>query len=198
MIKAGILSMQRIYNYGSFLQAYGLKKILEELGCKVEFVDYHAGKCLIESNQKTGLSRKISKAGEILKCKAPFKEKLKFIRYKKNYASNYYPILGITEENNFTPELDLLVIGSDEVFNCIQDNTNVGFSPELFGHGNKAKRLVSYAGSFGNTTFEKLEKYSVKDKVREYLSAFDAISVRDSNSGNIVHKLTGKEPVFII
>ena len=30
MIKAGILSMQRIYNYGSFLQAYGLKEILKD------------------------------------------------------------------------------------------------------------------------------------------------------------------------
>lgn len=33
--RAGILSMQRIYNYGSFLQAFGLKSILESLGCDV-------------------------------------------------------------------------------------------------------------------------------------------------------------------
>ena len=35
MKKAGILSMQRIYNYGSFLQAYALKKMLEEAGCQI-------------------------------------------------------------------------------------------------------------------------------------------------------------------
>lgn len=56
MKKAGILSMQRIYNYGSFLQAYGLKKMLEELGCAVEFVDYHPGKCLVDLKQKNGFS----------------------------------------------------------------------------------------------------------------------------------------------
>ena len=39
--KAGILSMHRIYNYGSFLQAYGLKEILKELGWEVEFAEYH-------------------------------------------------------------------------------------------------------------------------------------------------------------
>ena len=50
MIKAGILSMQRIYNYGSFLQAYGLKEILKELGCDVEFVAYHPGECLIKAD----------------------------------------------------------------------------------------------------------------------------------------------------
>ena len=39
-MKVGIMSMQRIVNYGSFLQAYGLKKICENLGAQVEFVDY--------------------------------------------------------------------------------------------------------------------------------------------------------------
>ena len=47
--RAGILSMQRIYNYGSFLQAFGLKSILESLGCDVQFVDYKPGECLVTS-----------------------------------------------------------------------------------------------------------------------------------------------------
>ena len=34
-----------------------------------------------------------------------------------------------------------LVIGSDEVFNCIQKNSNVGYSPELFGKNNHATVL---------------------------------------------------------
>ena len=36
----GILSMQRIVNYGSFMQAYSLKKMVESLGHRVVFVDY--------------------------------------------------------------------------------------------------------------------------------------------------------------
>ena len=46
--------MQRIYNYGSFLQAYALKKMLEECGVEVEFVDYHPGKCILPSKEATG------------------------------------------------------------------------------------------------------------------------------------------------
>ena len=38
--------MQRIKNYGSFLQAYALKKIIESQGHKVEFVDYKVEDCL--------------------------------------------------------------------------------------------------------------------------------------------------------
>lgn len=194
--KVGILSMQRIFNYGSFLQGYGLKSILTELGCDVQFVDYHPGKCLVDSQEKTGILRKLSKAAEVLRYKAPLPEKLKFIKYKKNYAANYFPLLGIDENMNYSPELDLLVIGSDEVFNCVQDNTNVGFSPELFGNGQKAKSIISYAASFGNTTIEKLENYHVDGTVGEWLGKFDAISVRDANSGKIVKKLLAKEPVY--
>ena len=133
---------------------------------------------------------------DVLKQDGPLKEKIRFIKYKKNYAANYYPYLGITDERNYSPEVDVLIIGSDEVFNCVQNNTNVGFSPELFGQGNKAKRIISYAASFGNTTIENLEQYGVKDKVAEWLSDFDAISVRDKNSGEIVKELTGTEPIY--
>ena len=39
-MKIGIMSMQRVRNYGSYLQAYGLKKTLEALGAEVGFIDY--------------------------------------------------------------------------------------------------------------------------------------------------------------
>lgn len=196
MIKAGILSMQRIYNYGSFLQAYGLMKILEDLGCDVQFVDYHRGKCLVSVNDGKGIIRKISKVVEVLKYRAPFRQKIRFIMHKRNFGIKNYPYLGITDHMNYIPELDVLVIGSDEVFNCVQNNTKVGFSEELFGVGNRAKILISYAASFGNTTMDKLKKYEIQGKIAEWLNKFDALSVRDLNSEKIVKKLTGREPEY--
>lgn len=58
MKKVGIMSMQRIYNYGSFLQAYGLKKMIESLGGKVTFIDYHPGKPIITSKEKKAFGEK--------------------------------------------------------------------------------------------------------------------------------------------
>lgn len=97
---------------------------------------------------------------------------------------------------NYNPKLDCLVIGSDEVFNCIQKNANVGYSLELFGKNNNAKKLLTYAASFGNTTLDKLKKYKKDDEIAELLRKFDLISVRDANSGKIVEKLTDKVPVY--
>ena len=50
MSKVGIMSMQRIANYGSFLQAFALKQLIENLGHSVEFVDYHVGPPLVKDN----------------------------------------------------------------------------------------------------------------------------------------------------
>lgn len=198
MKKVGIMSMQRIANYGSFLQAYALKQLLEELGCKVEFVDYHIGTPVIDgdADNKNKYVRKIEKGFETFKYKAPFLHKLAFIRYKQSFAQKYMPLLGITAEMNYNPTVDCLVIGSDEVFNCIQKNANVGYSLELFGKDNNAKKLITYAASFGNTTLEKLRKYKKADEVGALLKKFDAISVRDENSGAIVKQLTGKRLVY--
>ena len=50
MSKVGIMSMQRIANYGSFLQAFALKQLIENLGHSVEFVDYHVCPPLVKDN----------------------------------------------------------------------------------------------------------------------------------------------------
>ena len=89
--------MQRIYNYGSFLQAYALKKMMEECGAEVEFVDYHPGECILPSKETTGMKRKIQKGLEILRMKGRLRDKIQFVKYKKNYARKNYPVLGLKE-----------------------------------------------------------------------------------------------------
>ncbi len=198
MKKVGIMSMQRIANYGSFLQAYALRQLIEELGYKVEFVDYHvAAPVILDGKEsKNKYVRKMKKALETFKYSAPVTHKISFIRYKQNFAKKYMPLLGISNEMNYNPALDCLVIGSDEVFNCIQKNSNVGYSLELFGKDNCAKKLITYAASFGNTTLEKLQKYGKVNEIGILLRKFDAISVRDINSGTIIEELTGRIPAY--
>lgn len=198
MAEVGIMSMQRIANYGSFLQAYALKTMIEELGHHVQFVDYHVCPPVIQSASEGSnkLSRLMKKGVEALTFHAPLQHRLAFIKYKKNYASRYLPLLGITDSYNYQPSLDYLVIGSDEVFNCIQGNTNVGFSPELFGADNHAGKTITYAASFGNTTLQKLQNYHKDREVASYLQKIAAISVRDENSGEIVQALTNRAPEY--
>lgn len=193
MKKIGIMSMQRIYNYGSFLQAYGLKHLIEDLDRdnQVVFVDYEPGEPLVRENSEnvTGIKRILSKVKEYSDVDTSLSNKIKFMNHKRTYAKRFYPILDIGIRNEKTEDLDTLVIGSDEVFNCVQSNTNVGYSRDLFGHSNKSRKLISYAGSFGNTTLEKIEEYNIKDELISDFANFDGVSVRDKNSQEIVKKL---------
>ena len=45
-MKVGILSMQEIYNYGSFLQAYAIKSTIEQLGGECNFINVKVGEQL--------------------------------------------------------------------------------------------------------------------------------------------------------
>lgn len=191
MSKVGIMSMQRIKNYGSFLQAYALKNMIEHLGHEVQFVDYRV-KSPVIINKKTN---KIKKMFNILKGNKKIKHKIQFLKHKKLFSKRYNKFLNISNIYNYNPELDTLVIGSDEVFNCLQSNPDVGYSLELFGKDNNANRVITYAASFGNTTLDKLEEYNKTDEISLYLSKIDVISVRDLNSKNIVKKLTNKDVV---
>lgn len=201
-MKVGIISMQRVCNKGSFLQAYALKKMIEDIGHTVDFIDYEVGKPIIlNSNDWYRF--------QILKLRNLFINI--FIRYKplrillphefKNivnerdiYMQFIEQHLGVKRNKKYRTHVDTLIIGSDEVFNCTQINPEVGYSPELFGANNKANIVVSYAASFGNTTYQKLMSFGKLDEIKHYLSTFRMISVRDNNSCNIVEKLLGKKP----
>lgn len=87
------------------------------------------------------------------------------------------------------------MVGSDEVFNCLQTNSAVGYSKQLFGKYSQANKVVSYAASAGFTTVEGLEKYGIRDEVSDMLkNNFDHISVRDENTFDLVKTLTGITP----
>ena len=163
----GIMSMQRIYNYGSFMQAYALKKTIEHLGYNVQFVDYHKEEPLIKDKKST----RIEKIKEVFSGDAKLLHKIQYILHKKNFPK-YQEALKLTDRNNYNPKLDVLVIGSDEVFNLIQSNSNVGYSLELLGKDSNAKKTISYAASFGNTTLKKIIDYNKREDYEKYLRNF--------------------------
>ena len=206
-MKIGIMSMQRIINYGSYMQALSLKTMLEEMGHKVVFVDYKARPSI---QHRRSLKYWLKKAVAALKDTWLFWTLANLYRGRplgyripKTYTTDekaFIPALkelGVDYEHpRYHTRVDALIIGSDEVFNCLQNADNVGFSPELFGKDNRAGTLISYAASFGNTTLERLRSYGVDRQIGRYLKQFDHISVRDENSAAIVRALTGTEPAL--
>ena len=80
--KIGIMSMQRIINYGSFLQAYGLKKMIESISkSEVEFVDYRFGTDITD-RLKRKQERTESVMDKVLKNRTPWNylKKMQFFK----------------------------------------------------------------------------------------------------------------------
>lgn len=188
-MKIGIMSMQRVANYGSFLQAFGLKKLLEDKGHEVFFIDFHEGKPVVPYKKKDRFLYKLKKNSMIWEL---------VNRNNKNsfyylYIKEYLPLLGIDFHYKYNVEVDLLIVGSDEVFNCIQSGVNIGFSKELLGNYRYAKKVVTYAASCGYTTIDKIKALGIKEKVRDCMMNFSSISVRDQNTKEFVKELLGKD-----
>lgn len=194
----GILSMQRVINYGSFLQAYALKQLLKENGAgEVYFVDIIPGRILVENpiSKKSRLTRYWIRIRELITAGTLISGLKTFIFFRMVGRSirKSWPQLNLGKRPN-TP-FDIVIVGSDEVFNCTQD-VPWGYSTQLFGDipYSFTRKLVSYAGSFGYTNIEKLQFYGIDKEICGFLKRYDAISVRDKNSEYIISKLIGITP----
>lgn len=189
MIRVGIISMQKVPNYGSFLQAYALKQLLLKAGAdSVDYLDIKKGRQFLPNNNT---NRLLNMKTLYLR---EFVSKIKTRKYLKERRKRFLPYYEYFKNDN-TPDViyDLAVIGSDEVFNCCQPSP-WGFSRQLFGDVENSRRAITYAASFGSTTLKKIEQFGLNGEIKECLNKLSAISIRDDNSLQIVKDLTGITP----
>lgn len=194
-MKICILSMQRVNNYGSLLQAYSLKKIIEGSGHQVEFIDIKRGKDESLNNQCEELSLHNEKKNNnlITAQVSRLKNKLSNIQSERVFEKFRVNELGITRKNEENI-YDVCVIGSDEVFNCLQVS-KWGFDPQLFGSVKNAKKVITYAACCGSTKEEALSE-KLREAVIIAMSNLSSISVRDENTEKFARTLIGKECVY--
>lgn len=196
-MKECILSMQQIDNMGSLLQSYALKSTIENLGSEVEFIDiekrdedyellgdykqeYH------EEHEGDGLIGKIGKIDRYMFNRLKIKRK----SVEQASAFNKFRVEYLNTSRK-SGKYDLCVIGSDEVFNCL--NSGVwGFTSQLFGNVPEANKVITYAASCGSTKYEGLPA-KVAEKIKESFENVAAFSVRDKNTHRFVEKLTDKQ-----
>lgn len=187
-MKIEILSMQDVNNYGSVLQAYSLKKLVSFYNNEVFFLKVN--KC---KNANSNIIRYV--------------ESEKTIKINKYIVNNIFQVLNRrklrdvyssfrkTELKNIEYNcFDLCIIGSDEVFNCLQD-TSWGTTMQLFGDVHNAKKIITYAASCGYTKYEFLTE-ELKNDISKNLNNLEAISVRDNNTFDFVNKVAGIKPLI--
>jgi hypothetical protein len=184
----GVLTFHRCINYGSYWQARCLVEGLRALGSDAVLFDHRSGRvdraewrCALQpllperaTEQERRLyaakTRKFFDALALLPMSAPFS----------------------LDDPCGTPDCDLVVVGSDEVWNL--KHPWYGGRALFYGEGVRSTRLASYAASFGNCTLADGTDRSWIDRLRK----FEHIAVRDLNSKRIVQETLEYDPELVL
>lgn len=193
MKKAGILTYYNVHNHGSSLQAYASKRVLEQLGYEVSFLDFERNYDFMPIEQIN--KYKISAKSIPFYCKYMLEKGISNIlyNYKKKrildtFTRNY--LGGGIRYSDFHG--DLAYIGSDEVF-----STEIGINPFFYGAGLQASKIISYAASFGPTDIKDLELRNATGFIAGAVSKMDAVGVRDNNSKRIIEQIACIHPTLV-
>lgn len=188
-MKIGIITMHRVLNFGSALQAFALQQAIANLGGESEIIDY-----IYPRPEKKHFSLKciVNSALVILRnALIGFPSVRKKSRFKKFYNESF-----VLSAKSYTPDqikkdpplYDVYMTGSDQVWNPkyigVETDFMLGFAPQC------SKRL-SYASSFATDR--------IPDELvgiyRSSLSKYDIISVRESYGCDIVKRITGRDAI---
>ncbi|MDF2539555.1 MAG: hypothetical protein K0S76_2576 [Herbinix sp.] len=188
-MKVGVITFHSANNYGATLQTWALQKVLKDYGLDSGVIHYHPDiidKLYDPMQLQTGIRRKIKN----LAISVTNNESL--IRYQKfqNFLSKNFNLIGdyrtYPELKQAGLDLDAYIVGSDQVWNV--DHTD-GFDPAYFlDFAEKDKIKISYAASIGKDYIHS----KIKQEVRNSLTSYTGISVRERSVLEAVQELTDK------
>ena len=169
-------------NYGAQLQCLSLKEFLQEnFDLKIECARYVPKKLLFREIYRPMIRKNPFKFYQFLK------KSYYFGKWKKKM--NLLPPKFTKEINN--PSIS--IYGSDSIWHYFP---YLGFEPYYFGEKNEGFKIV-YAASMGPTDINQFSD-SEKKKIRTLLNSYNFISVRDTNTANLVKMMTGSDPFIVV
>lgn len=177
-MRAAIITLHRVFNYGSVFQTYATQKILEDLNYKVEVIDYITEQ---RTNKRLFLGvPNFIKKDIYHQSKYLCMKMISVLWKKKSFGGFLKRHVHLTQKKYITvkniennvPMADIYIVGSDQVWNSTyNEGIDRGFFLD-FVHNTKK---IAFASSFGK---EKLEEWEVAE-TKKYLSDFKKISVRE-------------------
>ena len=191
----GIITIHKIYNYGSVFQAFSLQYICEKMGFKVEIIDYnfpnsfHAenkyqSNCNSQSNEPIWIKMLFTKA---LLCQ--HQRISSFVRRFQHLSPNQYT--SPTDLKEERPTYDIYITGSDQLWNPRFCNGDPAFM--LHFAPDRALK-ISYAASFGANVLPK----DLEPLYKKLLNRYAYISVRENSGKKVMRDIIGMESTVVL
>lgn len=209
-MKVGILTFHRAYNYGAFLQSFALSREILRHGHQVEIIDFTPSS-LMEGYKPIKMfgNKMIETNSPILFYVKDFvykvinysyiKKKNSFELIRNQFIWENMDKIPLSSECFFSDQssdfknyvdnkYDLIIVGSDAVWNDYQTNCPFIYYLEDIRCGFKASYAVSaYGMSYERKTNEQIEHIS------SLLKKFDLIACRDEYTEEAVRKISHKK-----
>lgn len=190
----GIVTIYDGNNMGSFLQAVALKMALEDLGHEVIFIE----RMTEEENLNMFVNRPFSRPRPFpLNYIARVKRAMlngKEDRLRRQEIKKIYEVLSRERKNlkkigsAEADKLDLIICGSDEIWNF--RNTSISVPFYVCKDYGQNVRKIAYAVSIGTS---EINDFMKKDEVLEAISGFDYVFPRDNHSKKVLSFLMNRE-----
>lgn len=191
-MRIGILTYYFVHNYGAILQAYGMQRVLEQLGHEVSFLTFNRN----YDHMMEGADKKYDLSIKSI----PFLAKY----FINNGAETfYYNLIKRKKLHSFMKEhmkigerysdakCDAVLIGSDEVFAI-----DIGVNPFLYGHNVPVENIFSYAASFGSTQLKDVDRFGCRELIQSGLTRLTKIGVRDVITAEMVKSIADRQAIL--
>lgn len=184
----GVLTFHRCINYGSYWQARCLLEGLQATGEQPVLLDHWSSQ-VARSELTCAVRPLLPHRGRLFD---PFRYAGKIARFSNALRALPKSHRFALENPAEMPSQDLVVIGSDEVWNL--SHPWYSSAPAFFGIDVPGRKVVTYAASFGNHQVSG----GLPEARGRAIASLDAVSVRDEHSRRIVQSATGKTPALVL
>lgn len=192
MERIGILTFHRTQNYGAVLQAYALCQALSVYD--VVCIDYNPPKARMAGHYPHKLYHKHKSITYNLKHilkNVILKKNIKKEKKIHNFIETFIPVTkkkyyNLKQLKDAKQQFDILISGSDQIWNPHLTGGELD-TAYFLSFGNKYQKKIAYASSAGSHMFNETEKEIVKNS----LSSFHAIGVREKILKNQINKILG-------
>ncbi|NJO18205.1 MAG: polysaccharide pyruvyl transferase family protein [Thioploca sp.] len=192
-----LITTHNVGNYGALLQAFATQKILSQYG-EVETINYFNPHFQSRLDPiRFGLSIRSIKI--LIHDLLRLKDRNKATKQFKNFIESNMNLSKLVTrqdiQNGAINYFDVYVCGSDQIWNPNVVSKDGKLDPIYFlNFANKPARKISYASSMGGHRLTDSEQEQVKDLLKD----FTTISVRESDTQEVLSQLLKREVFHVL
>ena len=189
-MKVALITRHAVANYGSLLQTFATQKTVEKLGHKCVVIDYVREDENYKKRELTLLKKKPQWYNNIFKrvLYLVFRQPesimagKKFEKMQRELLTLTKRYTGFSELKQETPEADVYMTGSDQVWGPTENGMYDSAYCLAF---TESGRKVAYAASFGRTEISAQQK----NEFTKFLKKYSFLSVRENSAVEVLENM---------